>query len=195
MAGAAQKKMSKAQRRDQLLETAQGIVREEGTDALTLGHLAERAGVSKPIAYEHFGTRPGLLMALYKKIDSQHSAKLLAAIARAPRRLDDVARIAAEAYMACYCASGPQAHAIAAALHGDGEMEAFLQGLLDNYVRLYCEMLAPYSNLPKAAMHAHCIGLVGAAEAISRDMTRGGLAEAEAAATLASLIVKTLSAG
>ncbi len=33
----------------------------KGTDALTLGHVAECAGVSKPIAYEHFGTRAGLL--------------------------------------------------------------------------------------------------------------------------------------
>jgi hypothetical protein len=36
------KKLSKAERRKQLLETAHEIVRDEGTDALTLGYLAER---------------------------------------------------------------------------------------------------------------------------------------------------------
>ncbi|HZH03205.1 MAG TPA: TetR/AcrR family transcriptional regulator [Myxococcaceae bacterium] len=188
------KKLPKARRRGQLLETAYAIVREEGTEALTLGRLAERAGVSKPIAYEHFGTRSGLLMALYKEIDERHIAALVEALSRAPRRLEDVARVASDAYMACYSSTGPQAHAIAAALQGDGEMDAFHQGLVDNYVKLYCDMLAPYSDLSKKALHLHCVGLVGAADAISREMIRARVSEETAATTLASLIVKTLSA-
>ena len=54
---AASRRLSKAERRQQLLDTALRIVREEGADRLTLGHLAIRAGVSKPVTYEHFGTR------------------------------------------------------------------------------------------------------------------------------------------
>ncbi|MFC7557085.1 TetR/AcrR family transcriptional regulator [Pseudoroseomonas wenyumeiae] len=57
-----QRRFSKAERRRQLLDTALLIVREEGADRLTLGHLAARAGVSKPVAYDHFGTRSGLLI-------------------------------------------------------------------------------------------------------------------------------------
>ncbi|RKH92133.1 TetR/AcrR family transcriptional regulator, partial [Corallococcus sp. AB038B] len=71
------RKLPKAQRREQLLDIAQTIVREEGTDALTLGYLAERAGVSKPIAYEHFKTRSGLLIALYAQIDARQVSALL----------------------------------------------------------------------------------------------------------------------
>lgn len=191
----AQKRMSRAQRRAQLLDTAHAIVLEEGTDALTLGHLAERAGVSKPLAYEHFSTRPGLLMALYKQIDDRHIAMLHEALERAPRRLEDVARVASDAFMACYSSTGPQAHAIAAALQGDSEMDAFHQALLDNYVELYCDLLAPYASLSKKALQVHCVGLVGAGEAISRDMIRGRVSETNAADTFASLIVKSLSGG
>jgi AcrR family transcriptional regulator len=54
------KRLPKEQRREQLLDTALAIVREQGTDAITLSYVAERAGVSKPIAYGHFGTRAGL---------------------------------------------------------------------------------------------------------------------------------------
>ena len=77
--------MSKDQRRAQLLETAAVIVRAEGTDALTLARLAEQAGVTKPIAYEHFGTRAGLLIALYRYFDERQAAlnewaKLLSAL-------------------------------------------------------------------------------------------------------------------
>ncbi|MBC8136296.1 MAG: helix-turn-helix transcriptional regulator, partial [Fibrella sp.] len=56
--------MSKAQRREQLLQVAYEIIRSEGTDELTLARVAEQAGVTKPIAYEHFGSRSGLLIAL-----------------------------------------------------------------------------------------------------------------------------------
>ena len=51
------RRLSQAERRRQLLDTALVIIREEGADKLTLGRLASRAGVSKPVAYDHFGTR------------------------------------------------------------------------------------------------------------------------------------------
>lgn len=189
MSPAPARKLPKAERRDQLLDTALAIVREEGTDALTLGRLAERAGVSKPIPYEHFGTRSGLLIALYERIDDHQVAALLQALERTPRRLEDVARVMSDAYMTCYLTVGPEAHAIAAALSGDGQMEAFHQRLLDRYVAFYQDALAPYSALPPDALHLRCVGLIGAAEAISRDMLRGRTDEARATAALAALII------
>jgi AcrR family transcriptional regulator len=194
MSEAANRRMSKSERRDQLLDTALALVREQGTDALTLGYLAERAGVSKPIAYEHFKTRPGLLIALYKQIDAQQVAVLLQALERTPRRLEDVARVMSSAYMHCYIAIGPEWHAISAALKGDAEMVAAQHELLDGYVDFYCEALAPYVKLAKKALRLRCVGIIGAAEAISRDMLRGQISEAEAAATLGSLMVSWLPA-
>ncbi|PTL77239.1 TetR/AcrR family transcriptional regulator [Vitiosangium sp. GDMCC 1.1324] len=188
------KRLPKAMRHEQLLETAMMIVREQGTDALTLGYLAERAGVSKPIAYEHFKSRSGLLIALYKQIDDQQVAALLHALKRTRHRLEDVARVVSSAYMNCYTSVGPEWHAISAALKGDEEMEAFQQELLDNYVTTYCDAFAPYCDLPKDELHLRCVGIVGAAEATSREMIRGRVDEATAAASLASLIVKWLSA-
>ncbi len=194
MSPAPARKLPKAERRDQLLDTALAIVREEGTDALTLGHLAERAGVSKPIAYEHFGTRSGLLIALYERIDDRQVAALLQALERTPRRLEDVARVMSDAYMACYLTVGSEAHAITAALSGDGQMEAFHQRLLDRYVAFYRDALTPYSTLPPDELHLRCVGIIGAAEAISRDMLRGRVDEVQAAAALAALIVGGLKA-
>ena len=193
MSPAPARKLPRAERRDQLLDTALAIVREEGTDALTLGHVAERAGVSKPIAYEHFGTRSGLLIALYERIDDRQVAALLQALERTPRRLEDVARVMSDAYMTCYLTAGPEAHAITAALSGDGQMEAFHQRLLDRYVAFYQEALAPYSALSPDALHLRCVGLIGAAEAISRDMLRGRVDEAGATEALAALIVGGLA--
>ena len=77
----ATRRLSNAERRRQLLDTALVIVREEGADRLTLGHLAARAGVSKPVAYDHFGTRSGLLIELYRSIDAEQANALRVALA------------------------------------------------------------------------------------------------------------------
>ncbi|NMO15376.1 TetR/AcrR family transcriptional regulator [Pyxidicoccus fallax] len=187
------KKLTKAQRREQLLDVALKLVREEGTDALTLGYLAERAGVSKPIAYEHFKTRSGLLIALYADLDSVQVAALLEALKRTPRKLEDVARVVSRAYMHCYTSMGPEWHAISAALKGDEEMEVFQQELVDSYVAIYCEAFAPFCDLKKEELRLRCIAICGAAEALAREMLRGRVSEERASTSLGSLIVAWLS--
>lgn len=186
------RRLSRAERREQLLETALEIVREEGTDALTLGRVAERAGVTKPIAYEHFGTRSGLLIALCERIDVRQRAVLFEALERAPARLADLARVASRAYMRCYTSVGPEWYAITAALKGDEEMEAFRQRLLDEYVGIYRDTFAAHVRLPRRELHLRCVGIVGAAEAMAGEMLRERTSEAAAAEALASLIVAWL---
>lgn len=185
-------RLSKPQRREQLLDTAMAIVKDAGADALTLGALAERAGVSKPIAYEHFGTRSGLLIELYRRIDARQVRLFQAALDRAPRRLADVARLMGEAYMQCYQTVGPEWHAISAALRGSDEMDAVQRELLDGYVDLYRKALAPFSDLSPKELHLRCVGIIGAAEAISRVMVRGKVTEARASDALRALIVASL---
>jgi AcrR family transcriptional regulator len=186
------KRLPKAERREQLLDTALKIVRDEGTDALTLGHLAERAGVSKPIAYEHFTSRSGLLIALYRQMNDRHVAALTRALGCARRRLKDVAAVMGRAYVECYASIGPEWLAVSAAMKGDEEMEAFQQAQLDDYVALYREALAPYADLPEGELYLRCVGIVGAGEAISHELTRGRVSEAAAAECLASLIARWL---
>ena len=65
--------MTREQRTRQLLDVAWALVRGEGTGALTLGRLAEAAGVTKPVAYDHFVTRNGLLAALYDDYDGRQT--------------------------------------------------------------------------------------------------------------------------
>lgn len=186
------RKLAKAARRAQLLDTAMAIVREEGADALTLGRLAERAGVSKPVAYEHFETRAGLMIALCHEIDAAQMVALKAAIAAAPRRLEAVAEIVATAYMDCHVAIGPEWHAITAALKGDEQMDQAGQAMLDGYAQLYAEALGPLSDLDAAEVLLRCVGLIGAGEAISRDLIRGRVDRPAAIAAFTALIAAGL---
>ena len=71
----ARQRLSRQERYTQLIEVAWQIIREEGTEALTLGHLAERAGITKPVVYDHFTSRSGLFAALYREYDLRSPAR------------------------------------------------------------------------------------------------------------------------
>ncbi|MBF6211242.1 TetR/AcrR family transcriptional regulator [Nocardia puris] len=186
--------MPKAERHEQLLETALAIIGEQGADALTLGVLAERAGVSKPVTYEHFGTRSGLLIELYKRIDDRQAADMTEALAHAPRELAAVARVISVSYLTCHITAGPEWHAISAALKGNAEMAAVQQELVERCIEILRDALAPFSALPAGELHVRCVGLIGAAEALSQRIARGLLGEARAIDNLTALIVGGIDA-
>ncbi len=71
-------------------------------------------------------------------------------------------------------------------------MEKFQTSLIDSYIDLYRATLTPYTGLSTNELRLRCVGIIGAAEAISREMARGNLGEAVAATVLQSLIVKWL---
>lgn len=53
-------RMTGVQRRAQLLDVARSLFAEKGFDASSIEEIATRAGVSKPIVYEHFGGKEGV---------------------------------------------------------------------------------------------------------------------------------------
>ena len=52
--------MAASERREQLLEVARRIFAEKGYAAASIEEIAQRADVSKPIVYEHFGGKEGV---------------------------------------------------------------------------------------------------------------------------------------
>lgn len=182
------RKLSRAERRIQLLDTALLIVQEEGADRLTMGRLAERAGVSKPVAYDHFRTREDLLVELYRALDMKQMNALKDALTVGKRSPEETAQLLAGAYIHCSADTGGEWHAVGAALAGSKEMDAVHQDLLDVYAQLFTSVLKPYSTLSSADLKRHCIGLIGAGEALSAAMVRGNCSEREAADTFSSLI-------
>jgi AcrR family transcriptional regulator len=52
--------MTGAQRRAQLLDVGKALFAERGYDGTSVEEVALRAGVSKPVVYEHFGGKDGL---------------------------------------------------------------------------------------------------------------------------------------
>lgn len=54
------KRMTGKERRQQLLEIGRELFAERGFDATSVEEIAARAGVSKPVVYEHFGGKEGI---------------------------------------------------------------------------------------------------------------------------------------
>ncbi|GAA1585219.1 TetR/AcrR family transcriptional regulator [Kribbella hippodromi] len=180
-------RLSKQARREQLLDVAAELVRGKGADALTLVTLAETAGVSRPIVYDHFGTRAGLLLALYRELDERHRAALTDALRTAEPTIDALADVMSTAYFAC-AIDMPEFTSLSAALKGDPELEAMQHELLAGYITLMADALAPHSSLPKDVLHLRCRGVLGAAEAIATELIHDRTTAAEATAALAAII-------
>lgn len=72
-------RMTADDRREQLIDTAL-VLSAAGLATLTLARVAESAGVSKPIAYRHFASLDGLLLAMYRRIESQFQARMAAVV-------------------------------------------------------------------------------------------------------------------
>jgi AcrR family transcriptional regulator len=60
-------RLTKDERRDQLLSSAAELLLERGTSAITMEGVAARAGVSKALPYAHFANADELLLALYER--------------------------------------------------------------------------------------------------------------------------------
>ncbi|WP_436775517.1 TetR/AcrR family transcriptional regulator [Yinghuangia sp. YIM S09857] len=187
-------RLSKPARREQLLDTAAAIVRTQGADGLTLVTLAEAAGVSRPIVYDHFGTRSGLLLALYRRLDEVHRAAVTRALQAAAPAAEEVARVISAAYFAC-ATDMPELNAVSAALKGNPEMEAGRQEMADNYVGLMADALRPYAHLKPDALRLSCAGALGAAEALAGELNLGRASADEVVTALSGLILGSLKAG
>ena len=121
---APRRRLSREDRLRQLLDVAWQLVRDEGTDALTLGRLAELAGVTKPVVYDHFATRAGLLAALYADFDERQDQVFADAIATSKATLEDRAWVIASSYVDCVLLQGREIPGVIAALSGSPELEA-----------------------------------------------------------------------
>ncbi|WP_097901456.1 TetR/AcrR family transcriptional regulator [Streptomyces sp. b94] len=187
-------RLSKQARREQLLDTAVAIVRTRGADGLTLVTLAEEAGVSRPVVYGHFATRPGLLLALHRRLDERHRAAVTRALRSAATGADAVARAISTAYFAC-ATDMPELGAVTAALKGSPEMEAVRHDSADRYAELMATVLRPYSPLAPKDLGLRCAGVLGAADALAAELNRRRATDDETVAALTGLIMGSLGSG
>ena len=89
------RRMSAAERREQLLDVTRDLVGEEGFHAVSIEAVARRAGITRPVIYGHFGDLDGLLEAMLDR-ESARALSQLADVVPSP----DAARDSKEALVA-----------------------------------------------------------------------------------------------
>ncbi len=181
-------RLSRDERQRQLLDVAWRLAREEGTDALTLPRMAEEAGVTKPLIYDHFGTRNGLLTALYQDFDQRQTAVIDAALeARAPT-LEGTARVIATSYVECVLAQGREIPGVLAGLAGSPELETVKRDYQLAFIEKCRKALASFTG-PKGILQSGFWAMLGAADALSHAAATGEITVDQAQAELYEIII------
>ncbi|WP_219599462.1 TetR/AcrR family transcriptional regulator, partial [Vibrio parahaemolyticus] len=70
-------------------------------DALTLISLANKAGVTKPITYNHFSTRQMLLYSLFRRCDDELSSQMNSLIKTQSNNLRSAIAVYVSSYINC----------------------------------------------------------------------------------------------
>jgi AcrR family transcriptional regulator len=173
------RRLSRDERLRQLLDVSWKLVSDEGTDALALGRLAEEAGVTKPVVYDHFGTRNGLLAALYQDFDVRQTAIMDAAIAAGKPTLKDKARVIASTYVKCVLTQGREIPGVLAALNGSPELTAVKRQYQQAFIEKCRKILTPFAG-PQGIALAGLWAMLGAADALSHAAVAGDIGEEQA---------------
>ncbi|MGO2519838.1 MAG: TetR/AcrR family transcriptional regulator [Microbacterium sp.] len=184
-------RLARADRYAQLIEQSWALVRSEGADALTLGRLAERAGITKPVVYSHFASRNTLLAALFTAFDERQAAMLEESLTTGEHSLLGRAEAIAESFVECALAQGRELTGVLAALEGSPELEQVKRESELAYADRCREILAPFSGT-NGLSPASLTAVFGAAEALSHAATSGALQPDQAKEELATLIATVI---
>ncbi|GHE64227.1 TetR/AcrR family transcriptional regulator [Streptomyces longispororuber] len=176
-------------RRNQLLGAAQEVFVAQGYHAAAMDDIAERAGVSKPVLYQHF---PGKLD-LYLALLDQHCDNLLQAVRAAlASTTDNKQRVAAtmDAYFGYVEDDGG---AFRLVFESDLTNEPAVRERVDRVTlqcaEAICEVIAEDTGLPTAEAMLLASGLGGLAQVVARSWLHsdGGVPREKAVQLLTSL--------
>lgn len=182
------RRLAREVRLRQLIGAAWQLMRREGMDALTLGRLAEEAGVTKPVVYDHFASRNGLIAALYLDFEARQQGIIAAAIDASENTLADRATVIASAYVDCVLAQGRELPGIVGALAGVPELELIRRECALAFHEKCRKVLGPFApggRLPALRVRA----VLGAADALSYAALSGEITPGQARAELYETIV------
>jgi AcrR family transcriptional regulator len=91
-AGAPRRRLPREARARQLLDVAEEVFTERGVQSSSMDDIAAAAGITKPILYDHFGSKDRLLAAVILRASSVLGDAVLAQVTAAPTPEEALAR-------------------------------------------------------------------------------------------------------
>ncbi|MEY9932316.1 AcrR family transcriptional regulator [Catenulispora sp. GP43] len=171
------KRVPRAERELQILAAAEEVFAERGFQNTSMDEVSLRVGVSKPMLYEYFTSKEGLLLACVARIRADlHSVTLNAVAAAEPKGPRAVLEAGLEAY---FDFADRHGRAWAVLLNESvivaGPAEEAIEAIRGQQTRLLEEVLGhwlPGASPTRLAIMAHA--LVGAGERVARWRLRDG---------------------
>ncbi|HVV35592.1 MAG TPA: TetR/AcrR family transcriptional regulator [Acidimicrobiales bacterium] len=180
-----------AERRQQLVDTALDLFAAKGLHGTSMDDIAEAAGVTKPVLYQHFRSKRALFLELLDQVGRQLLSAIAAATANAtsPRQQVELGLTAYFQFVADH-------HSSFVLLFGDGtrrdeEFASAVNGVENTIADFVAALIAAGLDDAHRQLLAHAI--VGMAESASRRWVASGATES--ASTAASRVADLAWAG
>ena len=190
----AARRLSRGARRAQLLVAARDVFAAQGYHAAAMDDIAERAGVSKPVLYQHF---PGKLE-LYRALLTTYADELVERVARRwrpPRTTEERAQAAVAAYFDFVAGEG-KAYRLVFESDLRGEpAAAVVEGAMNRCIDTVAAAVTTDAGLDRPRARLLAVGLVGLSQVAAQywldsEQTR---ARDEAVALMSSLAWRGLA--
>lgn len=161
-------RLSKDERVEQLLDVAQRLFARNGFDSTSIEQLAKAAGITRPIVYEHFGSKEGIYLACIRRARSL----LDEALAEAVDGIDDLEQRLAAGIDASFAfiEADPERWAVlfnGVAIRGDVAEEA-MRLRFATIERIADLIHDANPRLPRREVEAYAHSLSGAGEQLER---------------------------
>jgi AcrR family transcriptional regulator len=161
-------RMPRDQRRIQLLEAANDVFTTRGYHAAAMDDIADAAGVSKPVLYQHFGSKLDLYLALLDISCDRLVDVVREALDSTEDNADRVVATMGAFYEFVSSASGEFRFVFESDLTGDGQVQRRLWRVNNEIADAIAEVIVSDTGLPADRAKLLAISLVGTAQVSAR---------------------------
>lgn len=167
-------RLPRDQRRIQLLDAASEVFASKGYHAAAMDDIADAAGVSKPVLYQHFPSKLDLYLDLLDQSCDRLVEVVEEALASTDDNADRVIATVAAFYEFISSASGEFRFVFESDLTGDGAVQQRLSRVNDEISDAIAGVIAEDTSLPTPQAKLLAVSLVGIAQVSARYWISGG---------------------
>lgn len=161
-------RMPREQRRLQLLDVAASVFAERGYHAAAMDDIAEAAGVSKPVLYQHFPSKHELYRALVDRACDQLVDLVREAIASTENNRERVERAIAALYGFVHDEARSFRFVFESDLTGDADIEKRIWRAYTDLAEAVGRVIAEDTELPSDRAYLLGMALIGGAQLSAR---------------------------
>lgn len=162
--------MTAAQRETQILDVAEALFTEHGLEGVTIEDIARAAGVSRPIVYQHHGTKEQVFLACVRRARRVFEQELSAALSEPSDNWADAIRAGGEVFYSLIERDPHRWNLLfASSASFSGPLSDELTALREATIRALADAIAPYApEVDRTTFDAAAHALSGIGEQIGR---------------------------